>query len=142
MGLRLGSQELADEFWRLQKEKDPEFIQAFKGLNIRLILLGTDAPGKEDKQLFLDIEDGQFVEIIPETKPAPSDLRTKPFDHKKYDCRAIAPQQTLVDLCNGKIDLIEAITKVKIEGDIGKLMAQFAEFMSFISYLGKKGIEP
>ena len=142
MGLRLGSQELANEFWRLQKAKDPEFIEAFKGLNIRLILLGTDAPGKEDKQLFLNIENGQFVEITPETKPAPSDLRTRPFDHTKYDCRAMAPQQTLIDLCSGNIDLIEAITKVKIEGDIGKLMSQFAEFMKFITYLGKKGIEP
>jgi putative sterol carrier protein len=142
MGLRLGSQELANEFWRLQKAKDPEFIEAFKGLNINLILLGTDALGKEDKQLFLQIVNGQFVEITPETKPAPSDLRTKPFDHTKYDCRAIAPQQTLIDLCNGKIDLIEAITKVKLEGDIGKLMAQFAEFMNFIKYLGKIGIEP
>lgn len=142
MGLRLGSKELANEFWRLQKVGDPEFIEAFKGLNIRLILLGTDAPGKEDKQLFLHIENGQFVEITPETKPAPSDLRTRPFDHTKYDCRASAPQKTLVDLCNGRIDLIEAITKVKIEGDIGKLMSQFAEFMKFITYLGKKGIGP
>ncbi len=142
MKYRLGSQELADHFWELQETGDPEYVEAMKGLSIKLILLGTDAPGNEDKQLSLDIEDGRFVEIVPETKPAPSDLRTKPFDHTKYECRAIAPQKVLVDLCSGKIDLLDAISTVKIEGDIAKLMTQMRGFMNFIEFLGKLGIEP
>jgi hypothetical protein len=142
MGLSLGTQELADEFWKLQESEDPQFMEAIKGLHIKLILLGTDAPGSEDKQLSLDIENGRFIEIVPETKPAPSDLRTKPFDHTKFECRAIAPQQTLVDLCNGKIDLMQAIEKVKIEGDIGALMTQMSGFMKFMEFLGKMDIQP
>lgn len=141
MGLRLGSQELADEFWRLQDE-DPQLQEKLKGLTIRLILLGTEAPGNEDKQLSLDIDNGRFIEIIPETKPAPSDLRNKPFDHTKYEARASAPQKTLIDLIQGKIDLIDAVQKVKIEGDIGKLMTQMAGFMGFIEYIGQMDIEP
>jgi len=141
MGLRLGSQELADEFWRMQDE-DPQLQEKLKGLTIRLILLGTEAPGNEDKQLSLDIDNGRFIEIIPETKPAPSDLRNKPFDHTKYEARASAPQKTLIDLIQGKIDLIDAVQKVKIEGDIGKLMTQMAGFMGFIEYIGQMDIEP
>lgn len=141
MGFRLGSQELADEFWKMQ-DSNPALQEKLKGLTIRLILLGTDAPGNEDKQLSLDIEDGRFTEIIPETKPAPSDLRNRPFDHTKYEARASAPQQTLIDLIRGKIDLIDAVQKVKIEGDIGKLMTQMAGFMGFIEYIGQMDIEP
>jgi len=53
-----------------------------------------------------------------------------------------APQQTLIDLIHGKIDLLGALDKVKIEGDIAKLMAQFAGFMGFIEYLSTMDIEP
>jgi hypothetical protein len=142
MGKRLGSQEAANEFWKLQESADPQFMEAIKGLHIKIILLGTDAPGNEDKQLSLDIENGRFIEIVPETKPAPSDLRTKPFDHTKFECRAIAPQQTLVDLCNGKIDLMQAIEKVKIEGDSGVLLTQISGFIKFMEFLGKMDIQP
>jgi putative sterol carrier protein len=142
MGIRLGSQETANEFWKLQREGNPQFMEAIKGLHIKIILLGTDAPGKEDKQLSLDIENGRFIEIVPETKPAPSDLRTKPFDHTKYQCRAIAPQQTLVDMCNGKTDVLQAMYKVKIEGDSGVLLTQMSSFMKFMEFLGRMDIQP
>jgi putative sterol carrier protein len=141
MGLRLGTQDLADECMRRQDE-DPAFQEKFKGLSIRLLFVGTDCPGDEDRQLALDIENGHFNEIIVSAKPAPSDLRTAPFDHTKYEFRVVAPQQTLVDMINGKMDMLQALEKVKIEGDIGKLMAQFAGFVGFLEVLGTMSIEP
>ncbi len=141
MGLKLGTQELADECMRRQ-DQDPGFQQKLKGLTIKLLFVGTDCPGNEDRQLALDIENGRFEEILVSSKPAPSDLRTAPFDHTKYGFRVQAPQQTLIDLIHGKIDLLGALDKVKIEGDIAKLMAQFAGFMGFIEYLSTMDIEP
>jgi hypothetical protein len=141
MGLRLGTQELADECMRRQEE-DPAFQEKLRGLTIRLLFVGIDCPGSEDRQLALDIENGHFAEIVVSAKPAPSDLRTAPFDHTKYDFRVQAPQQTLIDLIHGKIDLLGALDKVKIEGDIAKLMTQFTGFMGFIEYLGTMDIVP
>ena len=141
MGLRLGTQEAADECLRRQDE-DPAFKEKFKGLSITLLFVGTDCPGNEDRQLALDIENGHFNEILVSAKPAPSDLRTAPFDHTKYDFRVQGPQQTLVDMINGKLDILQALDKVKIEGDIGKLMAQFAGFVGFLEVLGTMDLEP
>jgi hypothetical protein len=141
MGLRLGTQELADECMRRQDE-DPTFQEKLRGLTIRLLFVGTDCPGNEDRQLALDIENGRFEEILVSAKPSPSDLRTAPFDHTKYDFRVQAPQQNLIDLIHGKIDLLGALDKVKIEGDIAKLMTQFTGFMGFIEYLGTMDIVP
>ena len=141
MGLRLGTQEAADECLRRQDE-DPAFKEKFKGLSITLLFVGTDCPGNEDRQLALDIENGHFNEILVSAKPAPSDLRTAPFDHTKYDFRVQGPQQTLVDMINGKLDMLQALDKVKIEGDIGKLMAQFAGFVGFLEVLANMDLEP
>ena len=141
MGFRLGTQELANECMKRQDE-DPGFQEKLKGLTIRLLFVGTDCPGDEDRQLALDIENGRFNEIVVSAKPAPSDLRTAPFDHTKYDFRVQAPQQALIDLIHGKIDLLGALDKVKIEGDIAKLMTQFTGFMGFIEYLGNMDIVP
>lgn len=141
MGLRLGTQELADECMKRQ-DQDPGFQQKLKGLTIKLLFVGTDCPGNEDRQLALDIDNGRFSEILVSAKPAPSDLRTAAFDHTKYNFRVQAPQQTLIDLIHGKIDLLGALDKVKIEGDIAKLMAQFAGFIGFIEYLSTMDIEP
>jgi putative sterol carrier protein len=141
MGYGLGTQELADECLKRQDE-DPGFQEKFKGLTIRLLFVSTDCPGNEDRQLALDIENGHFNEILVSAKPAPSDLRTAPFDHTKYDFRVQGPQQTLIDMIHGKLDLLQALDKVKIEGDIAKLMTQFTGFMGFIEYLGTMDMVP
>ena len=141
MGLRLGTQELADECMRRQDE-DPEFQDKLHGLTAKLLFVGTDCPGDEDRQLALDIENGRFNEIIVSAKPAPSDLRTAPFDQTKYDFRVVAPQQTLVEMIMGKMTMLEAMPVVKIEGNIGQLMAKVQGFIGFIEYLGTMGIVP
>ena len=141
MGLGLGSRELADECLRLQDE-DTSFQEQMKGLEVKLLMVCHDCPGNEDRQLAIVFENGRITDIMTEAKPAPSDLRTAPFDHTKYDFRVQAPQQALIDLIHGKIDLLGALDKVKIEGDIAKLMTQFTGFMGFIEYLGNMDIVP
>jgi hypothetical protein len=142
MGFGLGTQELANEFWRLQKEGDPAFLEAIKDLNFSLLFVCLDCPGNLDRQLAIIFEDGKFAEITTTEKPAPSDLRTAPFDHTHYYCRVQAPVQTLVDLCHGKIDLLEATKVLHVEGDFGKFMVQIQGFIRFMEFLGTMDIEP
>jgi len=141
MGLKLGTQELADECMKRQ-DQDPGFQQKLKGLTIKLLFVATDCPGDEDRQLALDIEKGRFSEILVSAKPAPSDLRTAAFDHTKYDFRVVAPEGTLLDLIHGKMDLLQAMDKTKLEGDIAKVMAQFPGVVGFIEYLSTMDIVP
>ena len=58
------------------------------------------------------------------------------------DAKAIADHQTLFELVSGKLDLVNAITKVKIEGYMGKLMKQLDGFIGFLGFLATMDIEP
>jgi len=142
MGLHLGTQELSNILFRLQEEGDPKFKEAIAGLNLGLLMVCKDCPGNVDRQIAISFKDGRFTEIIHTEKPAPSDLRTAPFDHVKYDFRVQAPVNTLVDLCNGKMNMLEALPLVKIDGDFAKLMANAQGFMLFTEFLGTLDIEP
>ena len=142
MGLSLGTQEAANEFWRLQEDGDPKFKEAVAGLNLSLVMVYHDCPGNVDRQLAITFEDGKFIEIAASEKPAPSDLRTAPFDHTRYDFRVQAPVNTIVDMCKGKMNMIEALPQVKIEGDFSKLMTNVQGFMRFMEFLGTLDIEP
>ena len=139
--MRLGSEELRDEIMRRQSV-DPEFQSKLKGLTFRLILLGIDAPGGQDRQLAINLQAGKFINVDVDVQPAPSPLRTAPFDHNRFDARVIAPQQTLIDLVHGNIDLATALGKVQIEGNITKLTAQAPGFIAFINFLATMDIEP
>jgi hypothetical protein len=75
-------------------------------------------------------------------KPAPSDLRTAPVDHTKYDFRGTATEQTFLDLINGKIDLLEVLPLVKIDGDFSTLMAKAEGFMAYIEFIKTMDIVP
>ena len=141
MGLSLGSQELADECLRLQEE-DPGFQEQMKGLEAKLLMVCNDCPGNEDRQLAIVFEDGRLTEIMVEAKPAPSDLRTAEFEHTRYEFRVQAPQETLLDMIHGKMDMIQALPVVKIDGDIAKLMAKADGFIKFINYLSTMDIVP
>lgn len=109
---------------------------------MRFLFVCTDCPGDEDRQLALDIEDGKFVEIIVTRKPAPSDLRTAPIDFSKYDFRGVATEQTFLDLIAGKIDLLQALPLVKIDGDFSTLMAKAEGFMAYIDFIKTLDIVP
>ena len=141
MGLPLGSRELADECIRKQ-DADPLFSEKIKGLSAKLLMVANDCPGNEDRQMAIDIENGRILEILIEKKPAPSDLRTAPFDRTKYQFRVQAPQQIYIDMINGKMNMLEVMPLVKIDGDFAQLMSKAAGFMAFIEFLQSMDIVP
>jgi len=142
MSIKLGTQDLTKEIFRRQAE-DTEFQSMLKGLTFNLLLVGTDNPDGNDWQYTIELQNGRFVNVGLDVQPAPSsDLRSTSFDKKLMDAKAIADHQTLFDLVSGKLDLVKAITKVKIEGDMGKLMKQLDGFIGFLQFLATMDIEP
>jgi len=141
MGLKLGSAELNNEIFRRQ-ESDPEFQAKLKGLTFSLLLVGTDGPGKKDWQYSIKLQKGRFVSVGVDSQPAPSKLRDTSFDKDEFDAKAIGNHQTLYELVSGKLYLLDAINKVNIVGDFGKLMSQLAGFLGFLQFLSTMDIEP
>ena len=141
MTIKLGTQDLTNEIFRRQEE-DAEFKSRLKGLTFNLLLVGTDNPDGNDWQYAIELQKGQFANVGLDVQPAPSELRNPIFDKDKFDAKAISDHQTLYELVSGKLDLVNAITKVKIEGDIGKLMKQLDGFIGFLAFLATMDIEP
>lgn len=141
MGISLFSPEMREEFLRRQ-DTDPVLKQVLKGLTFRLIMLSLDAPGEQDRQMAMNLQGGRFISIVYDIQPAPSELRTIPFDSKRFDARGTAPHQVFVDLCTGKRELISTFPLVKIEGNIGKLMGQIEGFTALINFISKMDIVP
>ena len=140
MGFVLGSQELVDEMLRKQDE-DPELKARLKGLNINLLLVGTDAPGNSDWQYAIKCKNGRFTSVDVETLPAPSKFRDKPFDKDIFTFKAIGDHRKLVDLVTGKIGLLEAMQVARIEGDAGALVTQFAGITGLLDFMAAMDIE-
>jgi len=141
LGISLFSPEMREEFLRRQ-DTDPVLKQVLKGLTFRLIMLSLDAPGEQDRQMAMNLQGGRFISIVYDIQPAPSELRTIPFDSKRFDARGTAPHQVFVDLCTGKRELISTFPLVKIEGNIGKLMGQIEGFTALINFISKMDIVP
>jgi hypothetical protein len=141
MGLKLGSAELNDEIFRRQ-ESDPAFQARLKGLTFNLLLVGTDAPGNQDWQYSIKLQKGKFVSVGLDVQPAPSKLRDTSFDKVEFHAKAIGDHQTLFALVSGKLPLLEAVTKVAIVGDFGKLMSQLDGFLGFLQLLSTMDLEP
>ena len=141
MGLKLGSPELNNEIFRRQ-ESDPEFQAKLKGLTFSLLLVGTDGPDKKDWQYSIKLQKGRFVSVGVDSQPAPSKFRDTSFNKKEFDAKAIGNHQTLYELVSGKLYLLDAINKVNIVGDFGKLMSQLAGFLGFLQLLSTMDIEP
>ena len=141
MSIKLGTQDLTDEIYRRQ-EGDAEFQSKLKGLTFNLLLVGTDNPDGNDWQYAIELEKGQFINVGLDVQPAPSELRSTSFDKERFDAKAVSDHQTLYELVSGNLDLVNAITKVQIEGDIGKLMKQLDGFIGFLAFLATMDIEP
>ena len=125
-----------------KQREDPELQEKLKGLTFRLLLVGTDAPGGEDRQLAINLQAGKFINVGVTKDPAPSYLRNASFDRMKFDAKVIGDHQTLFNLVTGNLDLLSAFDKVQIEGDTSKLSAQLPGFIGFIEYLSTMDIEP
>jgi hypothetical protein len=141
VGISLFSPEMREEFLRRQ-DLDPSLKQVLKGLTFRLIMLSLDAPGNQDRQMAMNLQGGRFITIVYDIQPAPSELRTMPFDSKRFDARGTAPHQVFVDLCTGKRELISTFPLVKIEGNIGRLMGQIEGFVALIKFISSMDIVP
>ena len=141
MSIKLGTQDLTNEIFRRQEE-DSEFQSRLKGLTFNLLLVGTDNPDGNDWQYAIELQKGQFVNVGLDVQPTPSELRNPVFDKDRFDAKAISDHQTLYELVSGNLDLVNAITKVKIEGDIGLLIKQLDGFIGFLGFLATMDIEP
>jgi len=140
MSLKLGTQEGADEFLRIA-ERDYTLQQKLKGLSLSLILLTTNAPGNEDRQLEIILKDGKFLSIVSQRKPAPSDLRSAAFDKTKFEAKVIADHNVMIDLIHGRINVLEIVKKVTAYGDVRGFMDHHARFAEFIEFIGTMRIE-
>ena len=141
MGLRLGSQELVDEILNRQ-DVDPELMSQLTGLTLKLLLVGTDAPGNEDWQYAITLKNGTFTSVKVEIQPAPSNLRSPGFDKNRYDFKVVGEHQLLYKLVTGEIDLVNAIQAVKLEGDFGKLIMQMTGVNGLLSFLAAMDLDP
>jgi len=132
---------MREEFLRRQ-DVDLALKQVLTGLTFRLVMLSLDAPGNQDRQMAMNLQWGRFISIVYDIQPSPSELRTMPFDSKRFDARGTAPHQVFVDLCTGKRELNSTFPLVKIEGNIGKLMGQIEGFVALINFISKMDIVP
>jgi hypothetical protein len=141
MGLRLGSQELVDAILKRQDE-DPAFRKVFHGLSLNVLFVATDGPGNVDRQYHITIQNGKFTNVKVDIQPAPSKLRDPDFDKTKFDYKAIGDHKLFFDLLQGRMDLIQWIPKVRLEGDFGKPISQLAALGKLLDVLSKMDLEP
>jgi hypothetical protein len=142
MSWKLFTQEMVDEVLRLQ-DTDPELQSRLKDLNFNFIVVGTDAPGNEDRKIEITLKGGRFVgDANVDIQAAPSNLRSPTFDKTRFDAKVIGDHQILCDMINGKMDILEMLQKVVVVGDFGKFMSHLNGFKSFFQYLSTIGIEP
>lgn len=134
------SKEMVDEMVKLA-EADAELPSKLKELTIRLQMVGTDCPGNEDRQLSIILEDGKLTNMELEVYPAPSDMRSAPLDKTRFDSRVLCPYETLLDLVQEKMSLVASLGKVKIDGDLPKLMTQIEGFIAFLQYMNTVPME-
>lgn len=134
------SKEMVDEMVKLA-EADAELPSKLKELTIRLQMVGTDCPGNEDRQLSIILEDGKLTKMELEVYPAPSDMRTAPLDKTRFDSRVLCPYDTLLDLVQERISMVASLGKVKIDGDLPKLMTQIEGFIAFLQYMNTVPME-
>jgi hypothetical protein len=141
MALSLFAPEMREEFLRRQ-DLDPLFKTKLKGLTFRLVMLSLDAPGNQDRQMAMNLQGGRFISILYDIQAAPSELRNIPFDQRRFDARITASHLLFVDLCSGKLDLMAAFPKVKIEGEMSKLMGQIEGVVGLLQYISSLNIVP
>jgi len=134
------SKEMIDEMVKLA-EADAELPSKLKELTIRLQMVGTDCPGNEDRQFSIILEDGKLTNMEVEVYPAPSDLRTTPLDKTRFDSRVLCPYDALLDLVQEKMSMVAALGKVKIDGDLPKLMTQVEGFIAFLQFMNTLPLE-
>ena len=129
------TQEMCDESKRMT-ETDPAIQAKLKGLNVNFMMLCTDCPGNEDRQMTIVFKDGKRAENILVMKPAPSDLRTEPVDSTKYVAKVTGPYETISNVAQKKLPMLAALGSMRIEGDMVGLIANMAGLTGLLDVFG------
>jgi hypothetical protein len=114
---------------------DPQIKAKLKGVNLKFILLVTDCPGKEDRQMKIGFDNGKLVENTLSVKSAPSDLRTEPLD-KKYAAKVSGPYDVMVQVSTKKLPMLAALGSMRIEGDMTALITNMAGMTTLLDIQG------
>jgi len=114
---------------------DPAIKTKLKGVTLKFILLVTDCPGKEDRQMKIGFDNGKLVENTLAIKPAPSDLRTEPLD-KKYAAKVAGPYDVMVQVSTKKLPMLAALGSMRIEGDMTALISNMAGMTTLLDIQG------
>jgi putative sterol carrier protein len=131
---------LSQEWVDALKEKsnsDAEYLKKAKGMTFKAQLLVTDCPGGVDKLIDVDLKDGKVVSIKLQEKPAPSELRTTPFDAKQCFLRATSSYEMFTKLNKGEIAPIQALSSgdYKLDGDMAKIMEKMGLVVAFNEFM-------
>lgn len=130
------TQEMSDEMKRMT-ETNPEIQAKLKGMDISFIMVCTDCPGDEDRQMTIGFKDGKLVESTLQVKPAPSDLRTEPVDTAKYVAKVVGPYDVMSMVTMNKLPRLAALGSMRFEGDMFQLIGNMTGLTSLFDVFGK-----
>jgi hypothetical protein len=128
------TQEMCDQTEKMFKE--PQIQAKLKGVTLKFILLVTDCPGKEDREMKIGFDNGKMIENKLTIKPAPSDLRTAPIDTKKYAAKVAGPYDVMVQVSTKKLPMLAALGSMRIEGDMTALIANMTGMTTLLDIQG------
>ena len=114
---------------------DPAIKTKLKGVTLKFILLVTDCPGNEDRQMKIGFDNGKLVENTLSVKPAPSDLRTAPLD-KAYAAKVAGPYDVMVQVSTKKLPMLAALGSMRIEGDMTALISNMSGMTTLLDIQG------
>jgi len=127
------TQEMCDQTEKMFKE--PQIQTKLKDVTLKFILLVTDCPGGEDRQMKIGFDKGKMIENLLTVKPAPSDLRTEALD-KKYAAKVAGPYEVMVQVSTKKLPMLAALGSMRIEGDMTALISNMAGMTTLLDVQG------
>jgi len=128
------TQEMCDQTEKMFKE--PQIQAKLKSVTLKFILLVTDCPGNEDREMKIGFENGKMIENTLNVKPAPSDLRTAPIDTKKYAAKVAGPYEVMVQVSTKKLPMLAALGSMRIEGDMTALISNMTGMTTLLDIQG------
>ena len=128
------TQEMCDQTEKMFKE--PQIQAKLKSVTLKFILLVTDCPGNEDREMKIGFENGKMIENTLSVKPAPSDLRTAPIDTKKYAAKVAGPYEVMVQVSTKKLPMLAALGSMRIEGDMTALISNMTGMTTLLDIQG------
>ena len=129
------SQEMCDESKKMA-DTDPEIQAKLAGVNIKFIMLITDCPGNEDREMKLGINDGKITENVLTVKPAPSDMRDSGVDTSQYAAKVVGPYEVMIQVSTKKLPMLAALGSMRIEGDMTALITNMTGLTSLLDIFG------